>query len=157
MRSFRRIRSKVSRRYRSAVDHRINSHGTIGLARPLISWRARKTMGFASATGPITASTHCAGLRSRYVAASIVIASGSEAIHARSNEQMVDCFVAFVPRNEADSCGSAQLIHPRKRSAPHPIGQLAKIARNDIPVAGGLKIVLLQRAVFGWAGDEGGL
>ena len=43
-----------------------------------------------------------------YAAASIVIASASEAIHGRSNEQRVDCFVAFAPRNDADSCGLAE-------------------------------------------------
>ena len=42
-----------------------------------------------------------------FAAASIVIASASEAIHGRSNGQRVDCFVAFAPRNDADGCGLA--------------------------------------------------
>jgi hypothetical protein len=40
-------------------------------------------------------------------AASIVIASASEAIHGRSNGQRLDCFVAFAPRNDEDGCGLA--------------------------------------------------
>jgi hypothetical protein len=42
-------------------------------------------------------------------------------------------------------------------SAPHPPGNLAKILRNDIPIAGRLFVVFLQRAVFGRARDKGGL
>src|SRR6202022_2939614 len=41
-------------------------------------------------------------------------------------------------------------------STPHPVGDPVKILGDDIPIAGRLEIVLLQRAVFGRTRDEGG-
>src|SRR6266700_5706099 len=40
-------------------------------------------------------------------------------------------------------------------SAPHPLGNPAKILGDDVPVAFGLEIVFLQRAIFGGTRDEG--
>ena len=46
---------------------------------------------------------------------------------------------------------------PTFSSTSHPLRDLAKIPGDDIPVTRRLEIVLLQRAVFGRARDEGGL
>src|SRR5690349_4046173 len=42
-------------------------------------------------------------------------------------------------------------------SAPHPVGDPAKILGDDVPVASGLEIIFLKRAIFGRSRHERGL